>query len=272
MNFAVPFTRDFKYINDPIQLNIVYKPEIKELDDFIALYQNHRINLIMNDFTKRDKDIILVLKEKYPDCHLVAALPFYHPELEQMLSLDGIPHYYNEIITNWDRFNGFLSLDVTDIFIGEELAFSAKILSKSAKENNKSLRVFCNVCQSSWEETPSIKTFFVRPEDIELYDGIIDTFEFYVGRDDINRLNTLYEIYTRDKSWFGKLSEIIVGYTGEEDSRFILPRFGQKRLECEKVCSHGIQPACHICDRIIELEQTLKANEIMVVVDKTENF
>lgn len=272
MNFAIPFMRNFKYLNEPVQLNINYKPEVKELDDFISMYQEHRINLVMHDFTNQDKTIILALREKYPDCNIVAAPLFYHPDLEQMLSSNGIPHYYNEIVTNWDRFNGFLSLEVTDIFIGEELAFSAKLLSNSAKKNHKSLRTFCNVCQSSWDATPSIKTFFVRPEDVDLYDGIIDTFEFYTGYDDIDRLNTLYEIYAKDKHWYGKFSEIIVGYQGEEDSKFIIPRFGQKRLECDKVCSKGLEASCHICDRIVELSNTLKDNQIMVTVDKKENF
>jgi hypothetical protein len=84
--------------------------------------------------------------------------------------------------------------------------FSAQILSKAAKQKNKSLRAFCNVCQSSWDYTPSIKTFFIRPEDLSLYEGIIDTFEFYTDEKDATKINALYEIYTKDKVWNGKLS------------------------------------------------------------------
>lgn len=265
MNFAVPFMRGFNHLDDnTVQLNINYKPEIKELDDFISMYQSHRINFIMRDFTKLDYDIFQALKEKYPDSNIVLCLPFYNKELESFLSTNGVPHYYNEIITNWDKFNGFLSLAVTDIFIGEELAFSAKILSSIAKKMEKSLRIFCNVCQSSWDATPSIKTFFIRPEDIDLYEDIIDTVEFYIGDTDVVKLNTIYDIYTKDKKWFGKLNEIIVGYEGDEDSRFIIPRFGEKRLNCEKVCVKGNQSVCRICDRIVELSQTLQDKGIFI--------
>lgn len=268
MNFAVPFMRDFEYLNEPVQLNINYKPLIKELDDFISVYQKHRINLIMHNFKEDDCKIIKALREKYPDSEIITCLPFYHKDLESILASNELPHYYNEIVTNWDRFNGFLSLDVTDIFIGEELAFSAKILSNSAKKNNKSLRSFCNVCESSWDETSSIKTFFIRPEDIDLYEGIIDTFEFYIGDNDLQRLNTFYSIYVKDKKWYGKLKEIIVGYEGNEDSRFIIPRFGEKRLNCGKICAQGEELSCHICDRIVELSETLKDKQIMVSIDK----
>lgn len=267
MIFAIPFVRNFAFLDEDVQLNINYKPQIKELDNFISMYQNHRINFIMQNFSDKDGEIFSALKNKYPECEIVMCLPFYHKDLELKLTEEKIPHYYNEIVTNWDKFNGFLSLDVTDIFIGEELAFSAKILSNRAKKSGKSLRSFCNVCESSWDETPSIKTFFIRPEDIDLYDGIIDTFEFYTEAD-AHKINVLYKIYTKDKRWFGKLKEIIVGYEGEEDSRFIIPRFGEKRLECGKVCAQGLDSSCHICDRIVELSETLKDQQIMVTIDK----
>lgn len=129
--------------------------------------------------------------------------------------------------------------------------FNAKIISFYAKKNNKSLRSFCNICESSWDETPSLKTFFIRPEDIDLYNNYIDTFEFYADPTDATKINTLYEIYTKDKSWFGKLNEIILGYEGDEDNRFIIPRFGEQRLNCDKSCIKNIKPFCRICDRII---------------------
>ena len=181
-------------------------------------------------------------------------LPQYNKDLEQELIKKELPHYYNEVITDWDKFQGFLKLNVTDIVIGGILAFNAKILSSNAKKNGKALRSFCNVCETAWEDTPSLKTFFIRPEDLDLYEDYIDTFEFYVEPGEPTtqiKINTLYEIYTKDKYWFGKLKEIITGYKGEEDSRYIIPIFGQKRLNCGKRCVQSIENGCHICDRII---------------------
>lgn len=270
MNFAIPFFRNFKYPDqDNIQWNINYKPKIKQLDTFIEKYGTHRINLIVTDFNiERDCKIISVLKEKHPDTQIIICLPNYNKELEQELNDRNFSHYYNELVTTWDKFYGFLSLNVTDIFVAENLLFSVKNLSLNAKKNNKSLRCFCNVCQSSWDEMPSLKTFFMRPEDIDLYSQYIDTCQFYIRNNSVNNLNVLYQVYSKDKKWFGKLNEIIIGYDGQEDSRFIIPQFGVRRLDCEKRCIYEIRYPCKICDRVAELSETLKKNEIYVVINK----
>lgn len=229
--------------------------------------------MLIKDFdSKVDFPIIKILKERFPDTELVLCFPVYNPQLEKVLNEEQMPHYYNEFVTTWDRFHGFLSLNVTDIFVAEELAFSAKILSDNAKNVNKKLRVFCNICQSSWDKTESLKTFFIRPEDLHLYEGIFDTIEFYTDEKDVVKLNVLYEIYIKNRAWFGPLAEIIVGYNGKEDSRFIAPRFGEKRVNCEKKCVKGVDSTCHLCDRIQELEKVLKTAKIGIEIDKKEKF
>ena len=265
MGFAIPFFRKFNYLNQDIQLNINYKPKIKELDNFIEKYGSHRINLIFkNNIIDNDFEILDALKEKYPNCKLFICMPFFNNELDNYLNKHNFPYYYNEIITTWDKFQGFLKLNVTDIFIGEDLAFNAKILSFNAKKNNKSLRSYCNVCESSWEKTPSIKTFFIRPEDLEVYENYIDTFEFYANIDDPVRLNTLYQVYAKDRQWYGKLKDLIVGYEGEEDNKYIIPRFGESRVSCDKRCMKNANGACQICDRIIDLHYALKNQNIVI--------
>lgn len=268
MNFAIPFSQKFKYFNESnIQININYKPKIKELDTFLKEYGAHRINLYIEKLNyNRDFEIIQALKEKYSQTQLILSLPAYSKELEQKLQEFKLPHYYNELITTWDRFIGFLSLDITDIFIAQELVFSAKTLSNLIKKYNKNinLRAYCNVCQSSWDSTPSIKTFFIRPEDLQLYENIINTFEFFADIKTPEKFNTLYEIYTKDKKWFGKLNEIIVGFQGEEDSRYFLPFFGEKRLNCKKTCITQDSISCNLCDRIMELSHTFKDKGLIV--------
>ena len=139
-------------------------------------------------------------------------MQFFNEDLDKYLNKYDFPYYYNEIITTWDRFQGFLKLNVCDIFIGEDLAFDAKNASFNAKKNNKSLRCYCNVCESSWEKTPSIKTFFIRPEDLEVYENYINTFEFYTDERDLVRLNSLYKIYAKDREWYGQFKELITGF------------------------------------------------------------
>jgi len=60
-------------------------------------------------------------------------------------------------------------------------------------DNNIKVRVFPNICQSSFKETPSIKTFFIRPEDIKYYSTFVDVFELISNNAEIQ--NTLFKIY-----------------------------------------------------------------------------
>lgn len=78
------------------------------------------------------------------------------------------------------------------MYICEELGFSLDKISKILHENNIRVRVFPNICQSSFLETPSIKTFFIRPEDISIYSMFIDVFELVSDKD---RQYTIFKIY-----------------------------------------------------------------------------
>jgi hypothetical protein len=66
--------------------------------------------------------------------------------MEQHFIDNNIKYYYNELITNWDKFYGFLSLGVTDIFLAEDIMFDLTNVRTKANEYNKLLRSFCNVC------------------------------------------------------------------------------------------------------------------------------
>ena len=281
MNFCVPFVKQFKYLNqEKVEFNINFKPEIEKLDNFIQKYGSHRINLIISNSNNIDNydeffKIIKVLRKKNPECELITCLPYYIKQLEEKINENELPHYYNEIITTWDKFQGYLTLNITDIFISGDIAFNIKIASEKAKKNGKKLRCYCNIVQSGWLEGNSLKTFFIRPEDIELYNNYIDSMEFFI--DDLKdsvKVNVVYEIYVKNQFWFGKLKEIIHGYNGEEDSRLIIAKFGEQRLNCGRRCLQcsPYSSCCQICDRIIELGEILDNRGLMVTVDKQKIF
>lgn len=267
MRYAIPFTRKFKYWDQPnVEININYKPKIKQLNTFISQYPNKRINLLITDLSDLDRDIEIIkaLREKYPQSDLVMRLPVYKKELEEKLVLNELPHFYDQVVTTWDKFNGFLTLKVTDIIIGEEIAFSAKILSTNAKKNHISLRFFPNVCQSSWDDENSITTFFVRPQDIDLYENYFDVCEFYYQPTQKHQLNVFYESYTINKKWFGNLRLLIVGYNQDDDNKYIIPEFGVRRLNCNKRCNKTNPKVCSFCNRVLQLGKSLEENKLYV--------
>lgn len=145
------------------------------------------------------------------------------------------------------------------MYICEELGFSLDKISKLLHDNNIKVRVFPNICQSSFSETPSIKTFFIRPEDISIYSTFVDVFELIADED---RQKVLFKIYKQEK-WFGKIKDIIPSFQGELDSKYVLNTFGMIRSRCGKRCMYKPQ-SCSICDRFTEFANTLKENKIVI--------
>lgn len=267
MKFAIPFTRKFKYTTSPqqIQWNIKYRPKIKELNDFIEAYEGYRINLIFQEDFDREKDlrIIQALYEKFTNNKIVIRLEKYQKQLDLFLTKEKILHYYNEYVSDIDRFNGFLNLNITDIIVTNNLMFNISFLSPKAKSKNILLRTFCNVAQTPWEDTPALKTFFIRPEDMKIYQEYIDVFEFILPQKDVSRLNIFYKIFAIDQKWVGPLNEIIVGYDGTEENQYIIKQFAEKRVKCQKKCSYR-ENSCVLCDRIVNLGNLLKQTGLYI--------
>ena len=270
MKFQIPFSRNFKYLDkDKIQIFINYKPDIIKLDNFINQYKDYRIiiafgeeedkkgGLILNDYK-----IIQALLQKYPDVDLVVRMPTYDHVVEEDLNRYNIPHYYQYICCDWENLLGFCSLNITDIRIGGNLPFMLYFTSKITKEKNIRLRCFCNYCEQKWQTIPSIKNFFIRPEDIPFYSNYIDTFEFRSYGDNTN-YNVLYEVFGIEHKWFGKLSEIILNYQGNEDNRTLIPEFGEYRSRCQRKCLIDSN-SCKICDRIADLSYSLEDKNIII--------
>lgn len=100
---------------------------------------------------------------------------------------------------------------------------------------------------------------------MSVYEHFIDTFEF---AHPIEQINVLYEVYVKQKKWYGKLNEIILGYKGEEDSRFILPTFAEIRSGCRKRCIYDQNCSCQICNRIASLGESLENEGIIITRER----
>lgn len=93
----------------------------------------------------------------------------------------------------------------------------------------------------------------MRPEDIQYLEEYVDVCEFY---GDYKKFDILYDIYKNDEKWFGNLQEIIIGLDKPIDSKYIVPRYGQKRIRCNRECLKGGK--CKICFSIEELSKNLE--------------
>lgn len=267
MKYCVNFQKNFKYINEVDEITITYHRKDTSLIDFILKHQKQRINI----YIKNEEDFI-----KYNCIKVFDEIAIQHPEIDFCFKLNRyaeatkdlflaisnseIKHkyFFDYFIHDWDSLWGYINLNPSSIYITDEMGFEIKNVAKLLHSHGIEVRCFPNVAQSCWSETPSLKKFFIRPEDTIWYEPYVDVYEFF-GKPD--SLATYYKIYAIDRKWFGKLDEIILSFNGDIDSRFLLPSFAERRLECGKRCLKGRK--CQICEAIEKLSVTLAKHNLI---------
>ena len=256
--FCLNYYPSQKYLQDVEELRINYRPADRTLPDFLEKFQEKSIVIDVRDaFEDTDVQLFKGLYEKFKNFKLI--LDFNNKEHLIKIEESRLPHFFTNPVVTVDQLNGMIAHHPTDMYICEELGFSLDKVSKLLHDNNIKVRVYPNICQSSFSETASIKTFFIRPEDISIYATFVDVFELVADED---RQQVLYKIYKQEK-WFGKISEVIPSFKGDLDNRFLVGAFGMIRSKCGKRCM--LRPeSCTICDRFTDLANTFSENKIMI--------
>ena len=277
MKYCLPFHKGKEaYLNKTDEIKIYYDRRDSSLIGFLLKYKEKRIILTVNEIPEfiyyKDIERFIGIKETYPDLDFTLEFPQIFldqldEEEENLLTTikeNNIKFCFFTLVSDWDVFRGLVTLGVSDIYIVDNMAFELDKCSKIAHENNICIRVFPNIAQSKWDNTPGEKKFFIRPEDLQYYEGFVDVVEFLGERDNFY---TIFDIYYSDKQWHGDLNEIIYGLDINLDSRFVLPEvFAKTRIKCGKKCMKGVP--CNICTRIKDVSETLKDKNLIIKKEK----
>ena len=225
----------------------------------VQLIEENNIDTIVNNLKK-----IISIYNENKDIKFDIQLPFYNQKFMEELKNTDLKYFFKAAANSWDKFTSLISQNVSDIYITDELAFELDKVAEIAHKNNIKVRIYPNVAQSRWDKLSDILKFFIRPEDIKMYEPYVDVCEFY--GDKAQQIDTYYKIYQEDKKWFGDLQEIIIGLDSKIDSRYIIPRFAEKRIKCGKDCLKGGK--CEMCKRILDLSEQLENAHLIVQIDK----
>lgn len=168
----------------------------------------------------------------------------YVPELR----LRNIRWFFVEGCYTWDLLNECISYGVSDVYIIDELGFDIENVSYLCKKNNVNVRVYPNIAQTSARllTLGDYTDFYIRPEDIRVYEPFVDVFEFFGS---LNKEWVLYQIYSGEE-WNGPLELLILNLSKVKQTRNdLIPNiFGHCRLSCKKKCSYD---DCNMCNRCI---------------------
>ena len=268
MKYCVDYKHGFKYIKEINELNINYNPKDTSLEQFLLNYKDKRINIYIKDepdfiINHREK-LFGQLAEKHPDVDFALVIPGFKRSEKTEVMYNAIKDYpiryfFFDMVTDWDTLLGYMDYHPSDMFIAEALGFELNKVAEILHKHNIRIRTYANVAQSSWKQTPALKKFFIRPDDVDRYEPYIDVIEFF-GKE--NSKETLYRIYAKEKKWFGPLKEVILDFNSDIDSRYIIPIFAQKRLSCGRRCMKG--KTCHVCEAIERLSETLEENDVII--------
>lgn len=273
MKYCVDYRRGFKYMDDIDELTIVYNPKDVTLEEFMQAHKDKRINICIfheQDFIENNRvEVFKQIALNNPDIDFALVIQslkksdYAEDIYKAIIAIEDVKlkYFFYGLVSSWDALYGYMQYNPSDIYIVEALGFELDKVAEILHGRNIRIRVFANVAQSSWKWMPALKKFFIRPEDISVYESYVDVIEFFGKRES---LETLYRIYAIDKKWFGPLKELITDFDSDLDSRYIVPMFAERRVRCGRRCLKG-RP-CHVCEAIETLSKTLEDKKLILKV------
>lgn len=165
---------------------------------------------------------------------------------------NGIKFYYGYAVNSFYEVQGLVDLGVEYVKITAPLIFYTKELKKI----DTKFRVVPNLAYAHYiPRENGIKGPWIRPEAVPLYEDVIYVLEFE-DIDTLEKEQTLFRIYSKDKKWEGNLKYLITNLNVDVDNSLISPELDLGRLNCHQRCM--LDGSCHLCNKAIEFEQAIR--------------
>ena len=166
----------------------------------------------------------------------------------------GYQAYVKYPITDWETLRSLIALKVSDVYIDGSLGFSMKKVHDLC-DGQTIIRVSPNVSPNASILGLKTNSFFIRPEDLHLYEKYIGVIDFRIDNrwsiEVQNKEDVLFDIYKRG-AFLLNLTDLLEDCTFSVPNSFIKPEFGQARVNCGQHCMEPGHP-CHLCGTQIEL-------------------
>lgn len=264
MKYSLPFYVGNPYLQKVDEITIKYDASSEaSLMDFLDEHMGQRIVLKIaknNHLTDKNYQFLQAVVKQYAEGSLVLRFN----ELTNVGTKFRLPHFFGYSCTDLEQALALDKKGVTDIYVTDNLCYRLKDLKDKVKCN---IRVYPNVAQSSIEYSDPYTKFFIRPEDVKIFEPYIDYLEFQV--DDIKRTASLYNIYCVQGTFEGDLAEIITGFPRfQVHNECIDPFLAAERLNCRKSCVYWND--CNLCEKWFQLAQTLYNKKFVISLTSRE--
>jgi len=269
MKYCLKYTNLCTKLNKANEISIKYI-EDKGLVNFLEKFKSKRVILrvIPNHFQEPEVRKIIAIKKTYPNYNFAVAMSTYEPVLGDSLMKVNIPYYEEAPCLNWERFNYLIKEGVSDINISGPLGFEMSRVKRVLDylDRKVQIRVTPNKIENLDKNTDSLIGFFIRPEDVEVYEDFVDVLEF----EGLEHQDTFFSIYAKEKCFIGKLNQCIYNFLQPIDNKGLISLFGKRRRDCGRQCLSGGR--CHRCYDLANLAKPMgdRAREKILDIVKKE--
>lgn len=164
----------------------------------------------------------------------------------------GYNAYLRFPVTDWETFSDLINIGVTDIYIDGPIGFNIDAI-RSGKGSAK-IRVSPTISPNTGISGRQPNSFFIRPEDLSLYEDVIDVIDFH--ETDIDKEDSLYSIYNRGT--FSYDINYLINGLPRVNNLLIKDDFAKTRQSCKQRCKVPGY-SCHFCQNgFLIIEKSLE--------------
>lgn len=165
--------------------------------------------------------------------------------LRQLYECRGQEKFLDLPITDWELLREVLKAGATQVWIDGALGFQLPLVRKNIP-SNVLIRVQPHRSFSAF--FPSVSSFFIRPEDLSLYEPYIDILDF--SHVPMAQSKVLAKYYAEGAFPY-KIQTLCPLCNIDVPNPLIRPKFAQSRLNCRQTCKSNSN--CHKCASELKL-------------------
>lgn len=270
-----------KYTNISTKLTKANEIAIKYIEDrglldFMKKFSSQRIILRVDAaaFPESEVTKLIAIRRQHPEYNFAVALKgsfiaTLDVNLMETLQENNIPFFRESPCLNWEELNFLVAKGVSDINIsgplGFELSKVKRVLDISGRKVQ--VRATANLVVNESVYTDTLVGFYIRPEDVSVYEGYIDVLEF----EGLEHQDTFYTIYAEKGAFIGNLNQCIYNIREQVDNKGLILLFGERRRDCGRQCLSGGR--CNRCYTLADLSIPMGARareKIMETIKKEQ--
>ena len=257
MKYCLKWTNLSTSLKEVDEISIKYI-EDKGLIDFMEKYAGKRIilRIVAAGFSDSEIAKLAAIRRQFPDYAFTVALDEVNVAIIAKLAAKEIPFYIAQPVQDWETFHYYLrDLGVSDIDLSGALAFEFPKVKRVLErlDTKVVIRITPNFARAITPHCKPLQTFFIRPDDIDLYEEYIDVLEF-AG---IEHQDTFYKIYAKEKTFIGRLDQCIYNLSAPIDNVGLISEFGERRISCGRQCIKG--GWCNRCNTLASIAEKMSA-------------